>query len=316
MNDNANKTEEEWSEDSIWEPISNYSDETLSAPSSAVEENEIDDDSEENTTSRRNVLIIGGIALFSTIPLGLGSGYLYKKNETKKNATAQLSNLKKSYGSITPVNTTINTFSGQKLKDVNVEQKSLVGGTDNTSAEAAVFIFSNGKNNPKRIVDVYIDFDSQVSRDFVLINQSSLKNMVENGLIELRIHPVSSGSALSIYSPEALAESFVTSPELSWEFMLSLLKLSAEVQANGDIEILPAIEEKIAENGIKNISAESIQNGTFSSWIIEVGNDERLKTGYYPPIIYVNDIIIDPNIIEFNNVDAIRRHILSFDVKE
>lgn len=316
--------------DSIWKPITDFnSPQSPLSPSSAdeymenlnkkrnSEDNSIEEieENSEKGLSRRKLFTIGAIAVLSAIPLGLGTGYLYQKQETNKEASQKLANLKESYGRITPVNTKTQIFNGQKLENVNIEQKSLVGGKNNKSAEAAVFVFSNGKDNAKRIVDVYIDFDSQVSRDFILINQSTLKSMIENGLIELRVHPVSSGSALSIYSPEALAESFVTSPDASWDFMLSLLKLSAEVQANGDIEILPAIEEKVAENEIEKVSAESIQNGTFSSWIIEVGNDQKLKTGYYPPIIYINETIIDPDVIDFNNTDAIRRHILGFDVK-
>lgn len=321
-------------DESIWKTLDDDSSSPLS-PSSADEHSEhnkfsaedsstektisddnINDTDEEPMLSRRKFFILGGMTIVAAIPLGLGSGYLYNKSKNNNQASSQLSDLKKTYGPITPVNTNVKSFSGQKLENVNIDQKSLTGGNNNTASDAAVFIFSNGKKENRRIVDVYIDFDSQVSRDFLLINQLSLKNMIENGLIELRIHPVSSGSALSIYSPEAIAESFVKSPELSWGFMMSLLKLSAEVQADGDIEILPAIEEKIAENGIQEISAESIQNGTFSSWILAVGDDEKLQTGYYPPIIYVNEAIVDPEVVQFNDTDAVRRHILSFDVEE
>lgn len=331
--DNMNRTNEENFDqennesESIWTAISDYDEKeslsTLSSPSSSNDDSSDEDlgskeeaSDDKDPISRRKLFTLGGVAFLSSIPLGIGAGYVYQKTSMNKEGTRQLNNVRKTYGKITPVNTLAQVFDGQMLENVNIDQKSLVGGANNTASESAVFIFSNGKNSPKRSLDVFIDFDSQRSRDFMLINQSSLKSMIENGLIELRVHPVSSGSALSIYSPEALAESFLTSPEKSWNFMLSLLKLSAEVQADGDIDILPAIEEKIKESGVTDISAESIKNGTFSSWIIAVGDDPRLDTGYYPPIIYINETIVDPDVVDFNDTDSLRRYIIGFDTKE
>lgn len=305
--DSNNKSSSSTSSSTVY-----YKNETDSNPTNDEDVSYVDDE----MISRRKILVFGGIAIASVIPLGIGTGYFYKKNSVKKEASKKLSLLASSRGTISPVNTDLKTFKGQTLENVNINQKALVGGNDNTSDEAAVFIYGNGKSGDKRIVDLFIDFDAQRSRDCVLVNQSSFKGMVEGGLIELRVHPTASSSALSIYSPEALAETFVTTPSVAWDFMLSLLKLSAEIQANNDIEILPAIEEKVKEHGISDVSAESIQNGTFSSWIVEVGNDERLRTGYYPPIMYVNDIIIDPDMIDFNNPDKLRAHILDFETKE
>ena len=278
----------------------------------SVQEND-DIEEEIKKPSRRGVLIFGIVGAIAAAPLGLGAGYLLKMHNETSQSRQVLEGIFESQGPITPVNTNTQVFTGQKLQNANVEQKSLIGGTGNTAEEAAVFIFNNGKKNDDeiKIVDVYIDFNSQHSRDFVLINQNVFKNMVENGRIELRIHPVSSGSALSIYSPEALAESFVVAPEKSWTLMISLLQLSAELQNTEDKEVLPELLKKVEENGISDISEESITNGTFASWIVAVGNDEKLKTDYYPPIVYVNDTVMDPNKVDYNNTTTVQDFITS-----
>lgn len=277
------------------------------------EDIDTDDDAEDKKPSRRGVLIFGIVGAIAAAPLGLGAGYLLKTHNETSQSRQVLEGIFQSQGSITPVNTNTQVFTGQKLQNANVEQKSLIGGTGNTAEEAAVFIFNNGKTNNAeiKIVDVYIDFNSQRSRDFVLINQNVFKNMVENGRIELRIHPVSSGSALSIYSPEALAESFVAAPDKSWSLMISLLQLSAELQNTEDKEVLPELLKKVEENGISGITEKSITNGTFASWIIAVGNDEKLKTDYYPPIVYVNDTVMNPNKVDYNNTTTVQDFITS-----
>lgn len=273
-------------------------------------ENDQKDNDEDFKPSRRGVMIFGLSSIIAAIPLGLGVGYLLKTKTQTDDANKALSNINSSRGSISPVNTKTKVFKGQTLENVNVEQKSLVGGSDNTADEAAVFIFNNGKNGEKKILDIYLDFDAQVSRDFMLINQISLKSLVESGLIELRVHPVSSGTPLSIYSPEAVAESFVVDPAKSWTFLISVMKLSAELQNNSKLEPLPSLAKKAEELEIKGITEETISNGTFSSWIIEVGNDAKLKTGYYPPIIYVNDVVVDPDKVDFNDTTALQNYIL------
>lgn len=134
--------------------------------------------------------------------------------------------------------------------------------------------------------------------------------MVESGQVELRIHPVPSGSAFSMYAPEALAESFVTKPKASWNFMLDLLKLSAVLDTNQNDDILESIVKTASDNGLTDIDSASISNGTFASWILAVGDDKNLTTGYYPPIVYVNGSEISPDTINFNNTDAFKRAVL------
>jgi len=274
-----------------------------------AESDESNESNDERTPNRRGVLIFGITAAISAVPLGIGSGYLLKMRNQSKDAKNKLINIGNQRGNIAPVNTKLTVFSGQKIESANIEQKALTGGSANDSEQSAVFIFSNGKNADQEIVDVYVDFDSQRSRDFLLINQLTFKDLVESGIVELRIHPVSSGTPLSIYSPEAIAETFVTAPNSAWNFLISTMQLSAEVQADKELDPLTALVAKTEELNIPRVNEESIKNGTFASWIIAVGNDEKLQTGYYPPLVYVNNIIMNPDEVDFSDTNAVLKYI-------
>lgn len=274
------------------------------------EELESDDETLNNSRPSRKTFILFGIAAIAAAPLGLGTGYLLKTKSEAKDAKNTLFNFESKRGKLQPVNTKLKVFKGQVLEGANTEQKALTGGSNNNAEEAAVFIFGNGKENDKKIMDIYLDFDSQRSRDFLLINQTTLKSLVESGTIELRLHPVSSGSALSMYSPEALAETFVKSPDKAWSLLISTMKLSAESQANAELDVLEALVGKIEELNISDVTSETIQNGTFSGWIIKVGDDNKLQTGYYPPIVYLNDAVIDPDKVDFNDATTFQRYVI------
>lgn len=258
--------------------------------------------------SKKKITIILLLTFLLSAGLGIGSHFAFSPIVKNHKAQSVLNSIGLNSGTITPVNVQITTFKGQTISNANVDQKALTGGTSN---ESAVFIFNNGKSvEGRKTLDIYIDFSSQTSRDFILLNQSSLKGMVESGQVELRIHPVPSGSAFSMYAPEALAESFVTKPKASWNFMLDLLKLSAVLDTNQNDDILESIVKTASDNGLTDIDSASISNGTFASWILAVGDDKNLTTGYYPPIVYVNGSEISPDTINFNNTDAFKRAVL------
>lgn len=271
-------------------------------------EESTDNTQNDKKLSRRKFIVISSLSVLSMIPLGIGTAYVVSPKIAESEAQDNLDLLKSKKGPITPMNTEPTTFSGQLIENADVNQKALKG---STTYNAAVFIFGNGKSVEQKTLDLYIDFDSQLSRDFFLINQDSFSAMIKNGVIQLHIHPVASGSALSMYSPEAIAESFVSTPNRAWDFMIALLKLSANIQNSGNKDILSSVEKTAQENKINNVTAETVSQGTYSSWILAVGDDEKLKTGYYPPIAYVNGEIIDSETVEFNDVDSFRQAILS-----
>ena len=270
-----------------------------------------DVDSVESGNASKKKLVISAIIAF-VVAAVLGVVYATFVVPAMKNNEAKsiLSGIGLKSGDIVALNTELVTFKGQSIAKTNVNQKSLAQ-ESGISEDSAVFVFGNGKSSEnKKTVDVYIDFNSQKSRDFILVNQEVLKGMVESGSINLRVHPVPQGSAFSMYAPEALAESFAVAPSRSWSLFIDLLKLSAILDTNKTDEILELIVEKAEENGIKDISAESIANGTFASWIITVGDDPQLATGYYPPIVYVDGSEVNLDVVNLNNPDSFRRAII------
>lgn len=196
---------------------------------------------------------------------------------------------------------------GEIPKGVNPNQLGLGEGTKLT--DPASFIFaSNSATADSHVVDVYMDFYSQRSRDFITINKSTLENQIETGKIILKIHPVLNSEPFSIYAPEALAEAFGTAPEKAWSFFTDLLKESITLTGNESSE---EIVDFIAKNAKENIGrekgdpnridAESIVNGTFLTWLYTAADDPKLAVGYTPPVIYIDDKEIDQDTWTIND---------------
>lgn len=255
-------------------------------------------------------LLVALLAVLVIVPLlALATVKFIIPMVQNQQAAHELSTLGQGHGDIAPANTTLQTFRGQTLKSANVDQKALVRGSD--GAQSGVVIFTNGKAaGHRRIVDVYMDFDSPKSRDFILLNQSMLRNMVENGLIELKIHPVPSGSAISAYSSEALAESIVTTPTQTWELLLALLRNGANVNTDKADEVMASVLGAVKDSHVNGVDATSIGNGTFASWMLAVGDDGALRSGYSSPTVLLNGQVL-PDQVNLNNSRTLQDHILN-----
>lgn len=285
--------------------------------SEVPEDSEKKDELDQKTNKKRFGSFFGDHPVVSFIIVvivaaGLGFGSRIAIAPIIANHTAQniLNAAKSSSGPITPLNTQVKTFTGQKIKGANVNQKELQGG--GVSATSAVFAFSNGKDSTDRkTVDVYIDFSSAKSRDFILLNQTAFESMIKSGKIELRIHPVPTGSAFAMYAPEAVAEAFSYNPSAAWNTMTELLKASSTIDTNKPDDIVSTVVKTANKAGVSNVTKKTIKGGTFSSWIVSVGDDKNLQTGYYPPIMYVNGKQISPNGVNFNNSNDITHAILN-----
>lgn len=250
-----------------------------------------------------------GITIIGII-LALVLAFITNKWLETNSAKDNLNNITNSSGTITAYNNKILLFTdGQKIENTNIEQKAL--GVNNTATTPASFIFSNGKNNEnKKQVKAYLDFSEQRSRDFILMNQDLLKNMIQAGTIDLKIYSIPTGNGFSIFSSEALAEAFVTYPDKSWNYFISLMKASAELENNVSAdEIVEKIVDLAKENKIDSISEESIHNGTFSSWILSVSDDPFLKTGTLLPEVFAGETPL-ADIININDSDELREAIV------
>jgi hypothetical protein len=258
----------------------------------------------------KTVIIVLAVLIVVMPLLGIGvAKFTIPWIQQMKNSD-ELSQVADRKGNMVVANNKLETFHGQIIESTNTEQKSLVRGND--GKDSAVFIFTNDKQTDnKKILDIYIDFDSPKSRDFVLLNQTSFKRMVENGVIELRVHPVPTGNAMSMYAAETLAESVVTSPNTTWDLMLALLKKSATLNTTKSDEVIKAVVETAQSVNVQDVDEKSISNGTFASWILAVGDDTHLKTGYYPPIAYLNNTSVNPDKVNLNDSPAFQDYILN-----
>lgn len=275
--------------------------------------NSHDNQLNENTKfwTKKKIIAMAVTVLLLVPGLAVGSSYALSRINSGNEAQSALDKIAQQKDDLRVVNTKLETYKGQKIESANIEQKSLTTASGE-GADSAVFLFSNGKSSEsKKTVDVYLDFSSQKSRDFILLNQSSLKNMIENNIIDLKIHPVPSSSAFSVYAAEAVSESIVTSPNQTWDFIIELLKTSSTLKTDKNDDIVKAVLKAAKDQGVRDIDADSIKNGTFASWILAVGDDKNLQTGYYPPIIYVNDKIVNPDKVSFTDSSAFQKYILN-----
>lgn len=257
------------------------------------------------TGGRLRLVMVGTIAVLLAIATAFLAEFYVMPMFVNHNAKTELAQIANQRGTISPMNTKLTTFTGTKIEDVNVDQKALVVQEGGDAKPA--FMFSNGKSTNPKLMEVYVDFSSQQSRDFLLMNAQTLRGMVEGGVINLHIIPVPTGDAFSLYAAEAIAESMYTSPDKSWDYLLELLRMGATVDTNKARDIIKIIVDTATELEIKDVDKESIENGTFASWIVSSGNDSRLNTGFYPPLVYVQGKLVDPKTFNLNNSDEIRK---------
>lgn len=249
------------------------------------------------------------VALIGSILMALLAVFIVKVAEPAMEnfkARQALEEVVNQRGVITPVNTSPVVFSGQTIENANIDQKALGSGGQATTP--ASYIFDNDKVGEKKNVDIFLDFSNQRSRDFLIFNREVLRGMVEGGNIQLRILPVPTGKSYTIYASEALAEAFVSYPDKAWDFMFDLALLYPNTDNSTAETIVESIANKAQESGMTDITVESIQSGTFASWIISIGNDSRLQTGYYPPLVYVDDKLLD--IDNPNDTETLKNMIL------
>lgn len=214
-------------------------------------------------------------------------------------------------GPITASNTTVVIFNGQKLETATIDQKALA--LNNLQTDTAGFIFGNGDNSGnKKILEVFVDFNNQRSRDFMLINRSELQSFVESGSVELHVLPVPTGKAYGAYSAEAIAETFANKPESAWNLMFELLRRGLTVGTDDVNEVAEIVVETTEEaTNSTFVTTETLRSGAFSSWLISGGNDSRLTNKFYPPLIYIDGQVIDVNAVNVNDPEEFYQAVMS-----
>lgn len=234
---------------------------------------------------RRRILIFLLIFVLATVAIvGLGLRFA---SQWSSPADKELQAAVDSHGAIVGGNSDMVGFSqGEKIEGASEKQFALAEGTNATAP--AYFLFTNGSpSESKRVLDLYIDFSDQRSRDFVSVNSSVLKTSVEYGVIDLRIHSVQTGDAYSIYASEALAEVMATAPEKAWPLYLDLLKQAPTVDSSGTEAIIESIEQSFDNANVTEADGKSVEQGMFSSWLMTVGDDPQLSKGAKLPLAYL-----------------------------
>lgn len=257
------------------------------------------------------------IAILSLSALLLGSGastaYVFAVDPylKTKQAEKELSAIFEQRGPIQPENTTVFDFNVEYTENVGdlAKQKSL--GSDNAPS-MSTFIFTNGKvNENSSTLELYLDFNSQKSRDFFNLNSEALKNLVESGKITLKILPVPSQNPLSAYAPEALSLVFEKQPNKAWESLKSLFKLSvviADEKITDKNEVLERIVKAVNSTGV-SLTSDDILKGEYASWILSVATSENLKTSGGIPALYLNGSLVNQDEIDILNSESLVKYI-------
>lgn len=279
------------------------------------EESSKQDEAPESGMSRKTLFAI--LAAGTVLALGAATGYAYAVEPMfeKKTAEQTLEDIVANHGAIRAHNTSTVDFKGEgSAPDVAVSnQKSLSVGDKATNP--AAFVFTNGKSTSGTPVDVYLDFSSQRSRDFIVLNGDALRNLVESGDIQLRVHPVPTSNKFSVYSAEALAEVFVKSPDRAWSYFIELMKMSAVLDQSPtgtqEDEVLSAVVGSSNKVGIIGLTASTVKSGAFASWILTVADDSKINNQFGLPAIYKNDELVDQDSVDINKSDALTKYLKS-----
>lgn len=266
----------------------------------------------EKKISRKRLILTGTLVMI--LSMGTAAGYVFGIDPLLKEheASKTLSEFSEKRGPLTASNTETVSFTPEgDVSSNNGEQKALTG--DYESSDSAAFVFTNGKQGDKKQVDLYLDFGSQRSRDFLALNQTNLKLMIETGQIDLYIHPVPTQEAISIYASETIAETFATAPEKAWSVMIEMIKISASIDSSpvdeSKDEILTMIASATNSVGASSVTAETIQSGTFASWILTVGDDSKVKNQFGLPAIYVDGGLLDQDSVDINDSASLKKYL-------
>lgn len=248
------------------------------------------------------VVLLSGLIV--TVGLAFSYVYLIEPALIEKKASQELSEAFEKRAPLTASNTETSNFSS----DLG-ESKALA--ENSTVTNPAGFKFTNEKRIAEREFSAYLDFSSQRSRDFIVLNSVTLKNLIESGSVNLTIHAVPTESPFSIYAGQALSLSFSESPEKAWPLLIELMKISAEIDASEDEWSNDQLRERIAsaakDLGAESITAEALKSGSYVNWLMTVADDSRVNNQYGLPALYIDGSLVDQESIDVNHAPSLTK---------
>lgn len=276
--------------------------------SSFLESERISESREKKKRGPLFVVMMSLLSMMTAAALAAITVFVILPAITNTSAGKQLGQVVSSSGQITAVNTNLVTFKGQRVENANVDQKAL--GNAGVATSPAGFIFGNDKGSATKKVDVYVSLGDQRSRDFLLLNKDMLTGLLESGSARVIIHIVPTGNAFSVYSAEALAESFYTSPKASWNFLFNLSNTGSTLNADKKDEIVDSVVKTATASEVSGVDKNSVVNGTFASWLLSVGDDPKVAQGFSPPAVFVDDHAVDSSSVNLNDPNSLKKEIV------
>lgn len=267
---------------------------------------ELEEDLERPSVSKKKLIITLIVGIATAIGLAFGYVYVVDPMVKENKASKQLSKAFENRAPMSPSNTESLPYS-----EAN-SSTALALGKNGSITDPAALIFSNGKDNPdKSTFSIYMDFSSQRSRDFLAMNNGTIKNMIESGVIDLEIYPVPTSDPFSVYAGETLSETFASSPEKAWYILIELLKISTEIDTSETVmsneDIIARIATSSESVGAVDVTADSIRSGKYANWLLTIGDDSRVKNEFGLPGLYVDGTLIDQDSVNINDSASLVR---------
>lgn len=189
-------------------------------------------------------------------------------------------------------------------------QRALSEGKKEKPTTPPALLFTSAQDNGRKTLDLYLDYSSQRSRDFLLLNQTTLRELVETGELELRVHPLLSGKPLGIYSFEALSEAASTTPEAAWPLLVALAKEAPALPREEAGPALKLVAREAKKAGAASVTEATITKGSFVGWLSTSAQDPRLGEGLPAPAVFLNDKLLDATKLNLNDGVTLRKEVL------
>lgn len=228
------------------------------------------------------------LIIILAILVSIGSAYAIRTYQGKVSTSNDLANAKAIAGPLVVLNPKVVSYGGNSTKDADYKDQALASGGTITTPPGV--IFGNTKTNTKNVLEFYIDFSSQKSRDMILYNQNMIKSFIESGLTKVIIHPILSGN-FGNYAAESLMEVVSVNPDEAWNYLIESLKLSATWSDDPPDakDMVDGLVKLAKDKSNVTLFADDINRGLFISWMLSIKSDSHLTGGFDLPLIYYNN---------------------------
>lgn len=205
-------------------------------------------------------------------------------------------------GNVTVINSQVAQFKGAKIQTTTDNQLTLSEKGKVTTPPSVIFSNNSSKAKPKT-VDLYINFADRSSRDLITLNWDMLNGLIQSGKITLKVHPVLTQDAYSVYSSEAMMEAAANNPKTTWGFIQKLAVIINTFQNTKNVtqgNLVDEIVKQAQKEGLQKITKESLMSGQFMGWLASARNDSRIIESGSLPGLFLDGKLINTDSIDLN----------------